>query len=132
VTEGINVAVIGAGLMGLVDNEAIAPQVRDTVPAGFDKVLELISTRTLKNSLQCSKQRGIVCMTGIVRNAWSFDAFAPMEAIPSAVYLTSYSGNTEDFMQTPLDLLAQQIVAESSNFRLAGRFTWTRSLKHIA
>jgi len=123
VTEGINVAVIGAELMGLVDNEAIAPQVRDTVPAGFDKVLELISTRTLKDS---------VCMTGIVRNAWSFDAFAPMEAIPSAVYLTSYCGNTEDFMQTPLDLLAQQIVAESSNFRSAGRFTWTRSLKHIA
>ena len=65
--------------------------------------------RDLKDSLSCARQGGIVCMTGIVGNKWSFDDFAPMEAIPSAIYLTSYNGKSEDFMRTPLDELAQQI-----------------------
>ena len=32
------------------------------------KVLEMIGTVTLEGSLQCAKQGGIVCMTGIVGN----------------------------------------------------------------
>jgi NADPH:quinone reductase-like Zn-dependent oxidoreductase len=35
--------------------------------------------------------------------------FAPMEAIPSAVCLTSYTGDTADFMRTPLNQLARQV-----------------------
>jgi hypothetical protein len=31
-------------------------------------------------------------MTGIVGNKWAFDNFAPMEAIPTAVSLTTYAG----------------------------------------
>lgn len=45
-------------------------------------MLELVGTTTLKDSLHCARQGGIVCMTGIVGNKWSFDDFAPMEAIP--------------------------------------------------
>jgi NADPH:quinone reductase-like Zn-dependent oxidoreductase len=76
-----------------------------------DKVLELVGTTTLKDSLRCAKQRGIVCMTGIVGNKWSFDNFAPMEAIPTAVSLTTYAGESEDFMRTPLEDLVEQIAA---------------------
>ena len=94
-----------------IDTSSIAEQVREVGPGGVDKVLELIGTTTLKDSLQCARQGGIVCMTGIVGNKWSFDDFAPMEAIPTAVYLTSYNGKSEDFMRTPLDELAQQIAA---------------------
>ena len=50
-------------------------------------------------------------MTGIVGNKWSFDNFAPMEAIPTAVCLTAYAGGSEDFLRTPLEQLAQQIAA---------------------
>ena len=50
-------------------------------------------------------------MTGIVGNKWTFDNFAPMEAIPSAVYLTSYAGESDDFMRMPFDELAEQIAA---------------------
>ncbi len=94
-----------------IDTGSIAQQVREVCPGGVDKVLELIGTTTLKDSLLCARQGGIVCMTGIVGNKWSFDDFAPMEAIPTAVYLTSYNGKSEDFMRTPLDELAQQIAA---------------------
>jgi NADPH:quinone reductase-like Zn-dependent oxidoreductase len=94
-----------------IDTGSIAEQVREVGAGGVDKVLELIGTATLKDSLLCARQGGIVCMTGIVGNKWSFDDFAPMEAIPSAIYLTSYNGKSEDFMRTPLDELAQQIGA---------------------
>ena len=94
-----------------IDTGAIAEQVREVSPGGFDKVLELVGTTTLMDSLRCAKQRGIVCMTGMVGNQWSFDNFSPMDAIPSAVSLTTYDGGPEDFMLTPLDELAQQIAA---------------------
>jgi len=48
-------------------------------------------------------------MTGIVGNKWSFDEFAPMEAIPTAVSLTTYAGESEDFMRMPLGELVEQI-----------------------
>ena len=92
-----------------IDTGSIAEQVREVCAGGVDKVLELVGTTTLKDSLCCAKQRGIVCMTGIVGNKWSFDDFAPMETIPTAVSLTTYAGESEDFMRTPLDELVEQI-----------------------
>jgi NADPH:quinone reductase-like Zn-dependent oxidoreductase len=94
-----------------IDTGSIAGQVNEVCPGGFDKVLELVGTTTLKDSLRCARQRGIVCMTGIVGNKWSFDNFAPMEAIPTAVSLTTYAGESEDFMRMPLDELVAQIAS---------------------
>jgi NADPH:quinone reductase-like Zn-dependent oxidoreductase len=96
-----------------IDTGAIAEEVRKAYPEGVDKVLELIGTTTLKDSLRCAKQGGVVCMTGMVGNKWSFDNFEPMEAIPTAVRLTTYDGGYEDFMRTPIDDLAAQIHAGS-------------------
>ena len=50
-------------------------------------------------------------MTGIVGNIWSFDDFAPMDAIPTAVSLTTYAGESEDFMRTPFQELVEKISA---------------------
>jgi NADPH:quinone reductase-like Zn-dependent oxidoreductase len=94
-----------------IDTGSIAEQVKEICPPGVDKVLELIGTTTLQDSLRCAKQHGIVCMTGIVGNKWSFENFAPMDAIPTAVYLTSYAGESEDFLRTPLQELVDQIAA---------------------
>ena len=94
-----------------IDTGSIAEQVLEVCGGGVDKVLELVGTTTLRDSLRCAKQRGIVCMTGIVGNKWSFENFAPMETIPTAVSLTTYAGESEDFMRTPLEELAGQIAA---------------------
>jgi NADPH:quinone reductase-like Zn-dependent oxidoreductase len=94
-----------------IDTGAIANQVKEVFPGGVEKVLELIGTTTLGDSLRCAKQRGIVCMTGMVGNKWSFDAFSPMDMIPTSVCLTTYDGGPEDFIRTPLDELAEQIAA---------------------
>jgi NADPH:quinone reductase-like Zn-dependent oxidoreductase len=94
-----------------IDTGSIADQVREVCPGGVDKVLELVGTTTLPDSLRCARQRGIVCMTGMVGNQWSFDNFSPMDVIPTAVSLTTYDGGSEDFMLTPLEDLVEQIIA---------------------
>jgi NADPH:quinone reductase-like Zn-dependent oxidoreductase len=94
-----------------IDNGIIAEQVKVVFPRGVDKVLELVGTTTLQDSLRCAKQHGIVCMTGMVGNNWSFDKFSPMEVIPTAVSLTTYDGGPEDFMLTPLEELVEKIAA---------------------
>jgi NADPH:quinone reductase-like Zn-dependent oxidoreductase len=95
-----------------IDSGSIAVDFRRVYPNGVDKVLELVGTTTLKDSLHCAKQGGIVCMTGMVGNSWSFDDFSPMEVIPTAVCLTTYDGGVQDFMRTPLDQLMQQIESD--------------------
>lgn len=94
-----------------IDTGEIAPQVREVFPAGVDKVLELVGTTTLADSLQAARAQGIVCMTGMVGDKWSFDQFSPMDMIPTAVSLTTYAGDADDFMRTPLQSLVDQVAS---------------------
>lgn len=113
----------------IVDTGAIADVVKNGGKRSFDKVLELVGTVTLRDSLQCVKEGGVVCIAGIVGNAWEIENFSPMGYIPSvrppfiylalllisnsrkAVLLTTYSGGPERFMATPLSSLVAQIEA---------------------
>lgn len=85
-------------------------------------MLELVGTTTLRDSLKCVKEHGIVCMTGIVGNSWALDNFAPMEAIPTASYLTAYAGEAEDFMNTPLNELAELIESGKLHVQIGRTF----------
>ena len=76
---------------------------------GVDKVLELVGTSTLADSMRCAKQHGMVCLTGMVGNAWKIDHFDPMMTIPTAVYFTTYDGEPVDFMTMPLQNLVDEI-----------------------
>ncbi len=105
-----------------IDGGSIADQVREAEPEGVDKVLELVGTTTLKDSMRCAKQGGVVCMTGIVGNKWSFEDFSPMEAIPTAVCLTTYAGESEDFLRTPLQELVDQIEAGTLRVQVGRTF----------
>jgi len=89
-----------------IDGGEIAAAVRVAHPDGIQRVLELVGTTTLLDSLQCAAMGGSVCMTGMVGNAWELERFSPMGAIPTAVNLTTYAGGAEDFLSTPL----QQVV----------------------
>ena len=105
-----------------IDTGPIAEQVKLACPGGLDKVLELVGTTTLHDSLRCARQRGIVCMTGMVGNKWWFDRFSPMEAIPTAVSLTTYDGGPEDFILTPLDDLVGEIAAGRLHVQIGRTF----------
>lgn len=80
----------------LIDNGSIADAARQREPDGYDRVLELIGTTTLADSLAATAAGGIVCMTGILGGAWTFAEFRPMDVIPTGVKLTAYSGNASD------------------------------------
>ena len=96
-----------------IDTGSIAAEVKKRLSGGADKVLELVGTTTLIDSLRCGKQGGIICMTGIVGNKWTLDNFDPIGVIPTAVCLTCYAGEADDFMHMPLEDLVEQVAAGS-------------------
>lgn len=94
----------------LIDNGTVAEQLRVIYPKGVHKVLELIGTRTLKDSLKCIAPRGMVCMTGILGNEWTMPDFTPMGDISSMGRLTVYMGEadnlTKEMLQDFIDRVA--------------------------
>ncbi|KAK1149068.1 hypothetical protein N8T08_007745 [Aspergillus melleus] len=92
-----------------VDDGALAAQFTRADTEQFDKVLELVGTATLADSLRCVKKGGTVSVTGIVGNQWYLEKVNPMELIPSETKLTVYSGSDEDFMATPLNELVNMV-----------------------
>lgn len=92
-----------------LDDGAIASTLRRAWDGGADKVLELVGTTTLADSLALVREPGIVCMAGMVGDRWSFQDFAPMDVIPTGVSLTTYSGGVKDFLALPLQVLLDQV-----------------------
>ncbi|WP_426172801.1 zinc-binding dehydrogenase [Massilia sp. TWR1-2-2] len=94
--------------------------------SGADKVLELVGTATLADSLAAVREPGLVCMAGMVGDRWSFAEIAPMDVIPTGVSLTTYSGGVADFLAMPLQELIDRVadgrlpVAAARVFRLDG------------
>ena len=86
----------------LVDGGALAAEVHRQWPGGVDKVLELVGTTTLGDSLRCARPGGVVCMTGILGGLWVWPEFQPMIDIPTGVRLTSYSGGAGDVTEAEL------------------------------
>ena len=93
----------------LIESGSIAEEARSRYPDGFDKVLELVGVTTLEDSMKLVKKGGIVCAAGIAGGKWVFEQFTPSGAIPSGVYLTTYSSSVNAFMATPLDMMAEQV-----------------------
>lgn len=74
----------------VIDDGNIMDKINAISLTGVNKILELIGTSTLKDSLASAAPGGIVCMTGMLSEQWSFHEFAPMEYIPATVCLTVY------------------------------------------
>jgi NADPH:quinone reductase-like Zn-dependent oxidoreductase len=94
-----------------VDDGEITSAVQSVWRDGADKVLELVGTGTLKDSLRATRESGTVCMAGMVGDQWAFQEFAPMEAIPTGVSLTTYTGDVSDFMNMPFQKLLDEVAA---------------------
>lgn len=85
-----------------IDDGSLANQIIDRGHRLYDRVLELIGTTTLMDSLRCVGAGGIVCMTGILGGQWTLENFEPMGGIPTGVKLTSYSGGSSDISKYQL------------------------------
>lgn len=107
----------------LIDEGKLSEMVKQVSPNGVDKVLELIGTSTLKDSLQCAAPGGTVCMTGMLSEQWSIADFAPMDYIPATIHLTVYDSGqirvgNEHFQEFIRD-------TEAGNIRVAIGRTFT-------
>ena len=107
------------------DKGSIAIQARTICSNGCDRVLELIGTTTLLDSMQSCRPGGIVCMTGILGGEWVIPEFAPMDAIPTGVKLTSYSGGAMDIKQAQLQRYVELVENGALKIRLGPRFSFT-------
>ena len=74
----------------LIDDGNLSVKIKQGFPGGINKVLELVGTSTLKDSLACAAPGGTVCMTGMLSEQWSVANFIPMDFIPATVNLTVY------------------------------------------
>lgn len=94
----------------LVDDGAVAAQVRALLPEGVDTALELIGTPTLPDTLRSTRVHGVVCFTGMLSNVWTVRDFYPIEYLPRGVRLTAYGGDAGDLppqvLQDFLDAVA--------------------------
>ena len=106
-----------------IDDGQIRGAVRDRFPNGVDRVLELVGTTTLLDSLMATARGGAVCMTGMVGDSWEFERFSPMGAIPTAVSLTTYAGGVEDFMTTPLQDFVDEVESGRAKVPIGKVFT---------
>jgi len=93
----------------VMDEGQVRQQVRKLFPDGVNKVLELIGTRTLKDSLKCIAPKGLVCMTGILGNEWTMKEFTPMGDIPSLGRLTVYMGESKNLSKELLQEFINEV-----------------------
>jgi len=75
----------------IIDDGNIAEKVKELFPEGVNRVLELVGTATLRDSLQATAPKGVVCNAGILSVDWELPDFKPLKDIPSNVRLTAYS-----------------------------------------
>jgi NADPH2:quinone reductase len=106
----------------LIDNDEIRSKLKSLYPAGVDKVLELIGISTLKDSLQCIRTKGIVCMTGILGGAWTMKEFTPMGDIPSLGRLTVYMGDAANLNKGLLQDFINAVADGSINLNIDKTF----------
>lgn len=88
----------------------------------FDKVLDLIGTSTLIDSMNCAKEGGTVCAAGMIGGESSFAEFNPMQLIPRGVKLMNYCGTADDFMRMPLQKLVEAVLDKTLYFPIAKTF----------
>lgn len=78
----------------IIDTGRLADVAHERISDGFDCTLDLIGTVTLLDSLHTVRPRGIVCMSGLLGNAWTLHEFEPLAMMPSTVRLTIYDSET--------------------------------------
>ncbi|HSJ69797.1 MAG TPA: zinc-binding alcohol dehydrogenase family protein [Anditalea sp.] len=107
----------------LIDDGLLADKVKAIFPLGVDKVLELVGSVSLKDSLKCAAQGGVVCMTGMLSEQWSIPDFSPMDSIPATVHLTIYDSGQIRIDQPNFQLFIHQVESGTVQLNISKSFT---------
>lgn len=95
----------------VIDSGEVAPEIREILPDGVDKALELIGTPTLPDTLRATRVHGVVCFTGMLSNQWTVRDFYPIEYLPRGVRLAAYGGDAGDLPREVLQEFLDDVAA---------------------
>ena len=105
----------------VADDGEIEEKIKEIYPEGVDKILELVGPTTLDDSMNCLKEGGICCITGILGGVEYISEFNPIKTIPNNRYLTSFMSNFPT--QKLIDDLFKFIVENNIKPKIARVFT---------
>jgi NADPH:quinone reductase len=105
-------------LRGNLEPEAetgsIADQVRELVPDGADRVLDLVGNTVLRDSLQATRVRGRICQAGFLGGMGPVQDFLPIADMPSGVQFSFFGSSELGAPAFPLSAIPfQHIVAKA-------------------
>jgi NADPH2:quinone reductase len=96
----------------VIDGGSIAQQVRELIPAGVDRLLDLVGNRVLRDSFRAVRPGGRICQAGFLGGLEPVDDFSPIVDMPSGVqfsFFGSFELGTEAF---PLSAIPFQAIVE--------------------
>ena len=98
----------------VIEDGSIADRVRELVPGGVDRVLDLVGNSVLRDSLRATRPDGRVCQAGFLGGLGPVDQFLPIVDMPSGVqfsFFGSFEVGTEHFPIAAIPL--QDIVSKT-------------------
>ena len=101
----------------VIDGGSVRDAVRRLLSGGVDRVLDLVGTRTMADSLACTALHGIVCIAGGLGEQWDVEHFSPMAVIPPGSYLTTFGSRVDVMMEMPWEEILGDVEAGRMRFR---------------
>ena len=95
----------------LLDDGAVASQVRALYPDGVDAAVEMVGTPTLPDTLAATRVHGTVCFVGMLSNQWVVEDFYPIDYLPRGVRLSAYTGGADDLPAAVLQRFLDEVAA---------------------
>ena len=83
---------VGADFV-VIDDGEISKKVKEIYPKGVSKILELVGTNVIDDSMKTLAHKGIICLTGILGSKVASSNFDIIKTIPNGCYLTSFFSN---------------------------------------
>jgi len=96
----------------VIENGEIADRVRELIPGGVDRLLDLVGNSVLRDSLRAVRTNGRICQAGFLGGLGPLDGFLPFVDMPSGVqfsFFGSFELGTEAF---PLSAVPLQEIVE--------------------
>jgi NADPH:quinone reductase len=98
----------------IIETGSIAGQVRELVPAGADRVLDLVGNTVLRDSLHAARVRGRVCQVGFLGGMGPVTDFLPFADMPSGVQFSFFGSFEVGTPAYPISAIPfQQIIAKA-------------------
>jgi len=98
----------------VIETGSIAGEVRQLVPGGVDRVLDLVGNSVLRDSLQAVRAKGRVCQAGFLGGLGPVAGFLPFADMPSGVQFSFFGSFEIGTGAYPISAIPfQEIVAKA-------------------